>query len=187
MNLGWTVLVGSIVPLALASAGCRLPYIPYVSLGPPAAVARLVGDKGQVIGNAVLSQEGGGVRILLDVAGLEPGNKAVHIHEAGRCDPPSFESAGAHFNPTKAEHGTSNPRGPHAGDLPDIVVDADGKGHLEATAKLVTLDKKVAASLLDADGSALVVHERGDDKRTGPDGNAGARLACGVIVSEGKR
>ena len=179
--------MGWIGALALASAGCRLPYIPYVAFGPPAAVARLVGDKGQVVGNAVLTQESGGVRILLDVAGLEPGDKAVHIHEVGRCDPPSFDSAGAHFNPTKAEHGTSNPRGPHAGDLPDIAVNTDGKGHLEATAKLATLDKKVAASLFDADGSALVVHERADDKRTDPAGNAGARLACGVIVSEGKR
>ena len=178
---------GWIVALALVSTACRLPYIPYVTSGPPAAVARLMDGKGRVIGNAVLSQEGGGVRILLDVTGLVPGDKAVHIHEVGRCDPPAFESAGAHFNPTKAEHGTSNPRGPHAGDLPDVAVDAEGKGHLEVTAKRVTLDKKVTASLLDADGSAIVIHERADDKRTDPAGDSGPRIACGVIAGEGRR
>ena len=182
------VRVGSIVALTVIATGClRLPYIPYVTSPPPAAVAHLVDGKGQVVGTAVLSLESGGVRILLDVTGLEPGDKAVHIHEVGRCETPSFESAGAHFNPTKAEHGTSNPRGPHAGDLPDITVNADGKGHLETTAKLVTLDKKAPASLLDSDGSALVIHEGADDKRTDPAGNSGARIACGIIAGEGRR
>jgi Cu-Zn family superoxide dismutase len=164
---------------------CRLPYVPYVTPPPPAAVARLADGSGRVVGNAVLSQDGGGVRILLDVNGLPPGDKAVHIHEVGRCDAPSFESAGAHFNPTKAEHGTANPRGPHAGDLPDITVNAEGRGHLEVTAKRVSLEKG-AASLLDLDGSAIVVHERADDKRTDPAGDSGARIACGVIVPQGR-
>ena len=179
---------GWIVALALVATGCRfVPVIPYVNPAPPAALARLVDDKGQTVGSVVLSQERGGVRVILDVTGLAPGDKAVHIHEVGRCDPPAFESAGAHVNPTKAEHGTSNPRGPHAGDLPDVTVSTDGKGHLEVTAKLVTLDKKTPASLLDADGSAIVIHERADDKRTDPTGESGARIACGVIAGEGKR
>ena len=180
-RLGWVVV------LALAASGCRfLPYIPYVIPAPPAAVARLVDASGNIVGNVLLSQDIGSVRILLDVNGLPPGDKAVHIHEVGRCDPPSFESAGDHFNPTKAQHGTSNPRGPHAGDLPDVTVNSAGKGHLEVSAKLVTLDKKVPASLLDADGSAIVIHERADDKRTEPAGESGARIACGVIAGEGK-
>jgi Cu-Zn family superoxide dismutase len=180
---------GWIVALALVSTGCRLlPEIPYVYPAPPAALARLVDDKGQAVGSAVFSQErGGGVRILVEVVGLAPGDHAVHIHEAGRCEPPAFESAGPHFNPTKAEHGTANPRGPHAGDLPDVTVNTEGKGHMEVTTKLVKLDKKVPASLLDADGSAIVIHERADDKRTNPAGNSGARIACGVIAGEGKR
>jgi len=180
---------GWIVALALVSTGCRLlPEIPYVYPAPPAALARWVDDKGQAVGSAVFSQErGGGVRILVEVVGLAPGDHAVHIHEVGRCEPPAFESAGAHFNPTKAEHGTANPRGPHAGDLPDVTVNTEGKGHMEVTAKLVTLDKKSAATLLDADGSAIVIHERADDKRTDPAGNSGARIACGLITSEGKR
>ncbi|HMH54268.1 MAG TPA: superoxide dismutase family protein [Candidatus Acidoferrum sp.] len=178
---------GWILVLALGATGCRLPYIPYVTLPPPAALAHLVDEKGQAVGNAVITRDNGGVRLLLDVIGLPAGEKAVHIHEVGRCDPPSFESAGAHFNPTKAEHGTANPRGPHVGDLPDITVGTDGKGHLEFTIKRVALDKKAAGSLLDADGSAIVIHESADDKRTDPAGNSGARIACGVIVSEGKR
>ena len=178
---------GWIVALALGATGCQfVPYVPYVRPMPPAALARLVDDKGQTVGSAVLSQEGGGLRIILDVAGLAAGDHAVHIHEVGRCDPPAFESAGAHFNPTKAEHGTSNPRGPHAGDLPDVTVNTDGKGHMEVTAKLVTLNKKAPASLLDVDGSAIVIHERADDKRTEPAGESGARIACGVIAGEGK-
>jgi Cu-Zn family superoxide dismutase len=179
---------GWLVALALIATGCRfVPYMPYVRPAPPAALARLVDDKGQTVGSAVLSQAGGGIRILLDVTGLAAGDHAVHIHEVGRCDPPAFESAGTHFNPTRAEHGTSNPRGPHVGDLPDVSVNSEGKGHLEATVKRATLDKKVPTSLLDADGSAIVVHERADDKRTDPAGDSGARIACGVIAGEGKR
>jgi Cu-Zn family superoxide dismutase len=174
-----------IIPLMLVSTACRLPYIPYVTLPAPAAVARLVDVSGRGVGEAVFVQQRKGVRLVLDVTGLAPGTKAVHIHEVGRCDPPSFESAGAHFNPAKAEHGTANPRGPHAGDLPNVTVETGGRGHLEATATRVSLEKG-PTSLLDADGSAIVVHERPDDMRTDPAGDSGARIACGVIVPSGR-
>jgi superoxide dismutase, Cu-Zn family len=167
--------------LTLSLSGCRLPYIPQVTPAPPAAAAQLTEAGGRVVGRAVFLQEGGGVRILIDVAGLPPGTKAVHIHEKGRCDPPSFESAGGHFNPDKREHGTSNPRGSHAGDLTNITVDDAGRGHLEVTATRVSLDKG-PTFLFDADGSALIVHEGPDDLRTDPDGKSGARVACGIIV-----
>jgi Cu-Zn family superoxide dismutase len=171
-----------ITALALSVGGCSLPYIPGITTPPPAAVARLVDTGGRVVGQAVLLQQGGSVRILLDVSGVAPGTKGVHLHEVARCEPPSFESAGGHFNPSKAEHGTANPRGPHAGDLPTIVVDATGKGHLEFTNSRVSVRKKGANSLLDGNGSALVVHANADDMRTDPDGASGARMACGVIV-----
>jgi Cu-Zn family superoxide dismutase len=169
------------ISLAAAVAGCRLPYVPGFTLPPPAAVAHLTDANGRVVGHAVLLQDGGSVRIVIDINGLKPGLKAVHIHGVGRCEPPSFESAGAHFNPGGAEHGSANPRGPHAGDLPSVVIDSVGRGHLEVTATRVTLEKG-KASLFDSDGSAIVVHEGPDDMRTDPEGNSGARVACGVIL-----
>ena len=172
--------------LSFALSACSfIPDIPYVNPPPPAAAAGLVDGSGRPAGQAVLVEQGGGVRLLLDVTGLTPGNKAVHFHEVGQCVGPSFNSAGRHFNPKQAEHGTANPRGPHAGDLPDITVDASGRGHLEVTVTRATL-KKGPTSLLDEDGSAIVVHERPDDARTDPDGGSGARVACGVLIPAGK-
>ena len=169
--------------LALIASACRLPYVPPFTDPPPSALAHLVDSSGRVVGQAVLLQKGKNVRILLDVTGIGAGIKGVHIHDVGQCDPPSFESAGGHFNPTKAEHGSLNPRGPHAGDLPSIVVDGTGRGHLEVTAH-VTLEKG-KNSLFDKNGSALVIHADPDDQRTDPDGKSGGRLACGVIVHGG--
>jgi Cu-Zn family superoxide dismutase len=163
--------------LAMALAGCRLPIISV----DPAAVAQLKDASGRVVGKAVLVQDNGTVRIVLDVTGLPRGDKGAHIHAVGTCDPPGFESAGEHFNPTKAQHGSANPRGPHAGDLPNITIDASGRGHLEATLRRVSIEKG-SASLFDADGSAIVIHADRDDLRTDPSGNSGARIACGVIV-----
>jgi superoxide dismutase, Cu-Zn family len=171
-----------VLTLMLVTA-CRLPYIPPVTPAPPAASTTLWDSNGRVVGSAVFLQKGRSVRILIDVKGFAPGTKAVHIHEVGQCDPP-FESAGAHFNPTKAEHGTANPRGPHAGDLPNITVEANGQGHLEVTTPRITIEKG-PTSLFDADGSSLVVHEAADDLRTDPDGKSGARVACGVIARAG--
>lgn len=175
------------VAVALVLAACRMPYIPipYITTPPPAGAAHLRDASGRVVGTAVLLQEGSEVRLVLDVAGLPPGDKGVHLHEVGRCEAPGFESAGAHFNPTKAAHGTQNPRGPHAGDLPNLTVDAKGIGHLEVSLKGVSLAKKGPTSLVDGDGTALVVHAERDDLRTDPAGNSGARIACGVILPGG--
>ena len=175
----WLIALSSVV------AACSLPEVPYINPPKPAALARLTDSGGRVVGQAVFAQSGGRIRILVDVTGLPPGPKAVHVHELGQCDPPAFTGAGGHVNPTNAEHGSKNPRGPHAGDLPDIVVEADGRGHLETTTSRITL-RKGPTSLLDADGSAIVLHERADDLRTDPDGASGARIACGVLVAAGR-
>lgn len=159
-----------VVALALVAPACRMPYVPGVTSPPPAAIARLLDSGGRTVGSATLLQDRAGVRVLLDVSGLPPGVKTLRIHAVGRCDPPSFTSAGARLDPTKG-----------AGGLSSITVEASGRGHLETTTSQVTLDKG-AASLLDADGSALVVYARPDDSSADPDGASGARIACGVIV-----
>ena len=176
---------GLAVALACAASACSLPYVPPFTSPPPAAVARLVDTNGKLVGQAVFLQEGRSVRVLLDVTGLPPGMHAVHLHEVGRCDVPSFESAGGHFNPEKAQHGTLNRRGPHAGDLPNIVVETTGKGHLEASTRRINVRSRGKDSLLAGNGTALIVHAAADDLTTDPDGDSGARLACGVVVFGG--
>ena len=177
----WT---GRLIVTTLVLTGCSLPYIPRVTSPPPSAGVTLKDATGRVVGSAVLLEQDGGVRVLLDVKGFKPGTKAVHIHEVGRCEPPSFESAGAHFNPTKAAHGLENQRGPHAGDLPNITVEANGQGHLEFTLTRLNL-RQGPASVFEGLGTALVVHEGGDDMRTDPSGNSGSRVACGVVTRAG--
>lgn len=147
------------------------------------AVAEVKNANGQTVGLATFTEVPGGVRIVMDVKGLPPGTKGVHIHEVGKCEGPQFTSAGGHFNPDKKPHGVMNPQGPHAGDLPNLTVAADGSGRLETTTNRVTLGAG-ATSVLDADGSALVIHAAADDFVTDPTGNAGGRSACGVIVQK---
>ena len=134
---------------------------------------------GKKVGEAILEQVDGGLKISATFSGLPPGQHAFHIHEIGKCDPP-FESAGGHFNPTGKKHGKDNPAGPHAGDLPNLDVPQSGGLKVEITVKDVSLDGG-RGGLLDADGAALVVHEGADDYKSDPAGNAGKRLACGVI------
>ena len=142
------------------------------------AVAELVDGKTNPVGTAQLNQLGQGVQIVVAVSGLPAGKHALHIHETGECEPP-FESAGGHFNPTGAEHGWDNPQGPHAGDLPNIYV-GEGAVEIEYITDRVTLEDG-DTSLFDDDGSAIVIHEGQDDYVSEPAGDAGNRLACGVI------
>jgi Cu-Zn family superoxide dismutase len=163
--------------VALLLAGCAATR----SVADNHARAELHDASGKTVGTASFNQVGSAVRVVLEVQGLPPGPKGVHVHAVGACDPREFTTAGPHFNPGNRQHGALNPQGPHAGDLPNIVVGADGKGRLESTTELVTLQSG-PSSVFDADGSALVVHAAPDDFRTDPTGNSGARIACGVIT-----
>lgn len=158
-------------------AGCAsLPGSPTGTI----ATSELRNVSGQPVATATLTQVGDVVRIVLEAQGLPPGVKAVHIHEVGACEGPTFTSAGGHFNPLGKQHGLLNPQGAHAGDLSNITIGPDGKGSMETSTQQVTLGAG-ATSLFDANGSALVIHAAPDDFRTDPTGNSGARIACGAI------
>lgn len=144
------------------------------------AHADILNAKGEKVGTATIQPAKLGVRINLNVSQLPPGTHALHIHAAGKCDPPDFKSAGSHFNPDNKKHGSKNPEGPHAGDLPNFDVRADGTAKVSVVAKNVTLGGG-PNSLFHPDGTALVIHEKADDYMTDPAGNAGARIACGVV------
>jgi superoxide dismutase, Cu-Zn family len=144
------------------------------------ASAVLKDAQGAEVGKATLTTTPSGVLISLDLTALPAGEHAFHIHAVGKCEPPKFESAGPHFNPDSTKHGLMNPEGPHAGDMPNLHVPEGGKLKIEVLNPTVTLGAE--AALLDADGSAIVVHAGADDYKTDPAGNAGDRIACGVIT-----
>ena len=145
------------------------------------ASAVLKDASGKEVGRAVFTATPSGALLDLKLDGVQPGVHALHIHAVGKCDPPDFKSAGPHFNPDRTKHGIMSPEGPHAGDLPNVHVPADGKLEVEFLDPVVTLSQE--AALLDADGSSIVIHAGPDDYKTDPAGNSGDRIACGVITA----
>jgi Cu-Zn family superoxide dismutase len=143
----------------------------------------LVNALGAPIGTVRAWQTPGGVTFRVDASGLPPGIHGLHVHAVGRCDPPDFASAGPHWNPLGKKHGMNNPAGPHAGDLPNVAVNASGV--LAATVTLpgssLVAPPGTSGALIDADGAALVLHAKADDYVTDPSGNSGPRIACAVI------
>jgi len=137
--------------------------------------------QGKEVGMVMLSPAtGGGVTVAYDFKGLPPGEHALHIHAVAKCEPP-FASAGPHFNPQNKKHGLENAEGPHAGDMPNFKVAADGTAKGSLTNKNVTMGAE-PNSVLNATGTAIVIHAAADDLKTDPSGNAGDRIACGVVA-----
>jgi Cu-Zn family superoxide dismutase len=170
------------VPLALLS-GCVASdgtSRSQADLAGPTARAELRNSAGQVQAQATATQSGDAIRVRLEATGMQRGTYAAHVHTTGACTAPDFTSAGPHWNPTGAQHGKNNPAGMHKGDLPNLSVGTDGRGSLEFLIAEASI-RGGAGPLLDADGAAVVVHAQADDYRTDPSGNAGARIACGVL------
>lgn len=145
------------------------------------AKATLKDAAGKDVGTVNLTQTPSGVLIKLSVKGLPPGEKAFHVHAVGKCQPP-FTTAGGHFNPGSKKHGLAAPDGHHAGDMPNLSIPANGELTVEVLNSAISLIKGKPNSVFDADGSALVIHAGADDYKTDATGNAGARIACGVIA-----
>lgn len=165
---------------------CSLSLIAAVCVGAASARAEvakaaLKDANGKEVGQAELVQTPHGVLVKLSLKGAVPGDHAFHVHAVGKCEPP-FASAGGHFNPGGKKHGIEAAEGAHAGDMPNLHVPASGELVIEIENPMISLVKGLPNSVFDADGSALVIHAAADDYKTDPTGNAGDRIACGVIV-----
>ena len=180
----WFLATFSILALVAATGA------PAVAGGDGArhASATFIDPTGATVGWASLVEDATGVvHVNVHVAGLAPGRHGIHIHGIGACTP-TFAAAGGHYNPLGDQHGLDNPEGPHAGDLPNLTVNQQGVGHLDATTDRVTISDG-PATLFDtttgAQGSAFIIHANEDDQATdATNGGSGARIACAVIRAE---
>ena len=138
-------------------------------------------SKGEDVGTASFKEAKNGKELTITVKlkNMPSGEHAVHIHQNPVCDAPDFKGAGGHFNPDGKQHGMDNPMGHHAGDLPkNLSVGEYGVGEITYKVDYLTLAPGAANSVL---GHSIMVHEKADDMVTDPTGNAGTRIACGVI------
>jgi Cu-Zn family superoxide dismutase len=170
-SLATTLLLASIGALG----GCSMYATHDASAAKPGAQAKLYDASGREAGFVMLTLEKDMFTGIVNVNGISPGKHGIHIHSVGKCEAPTFASAGPHLNPDGKQHGLENPLGAHQGDLPDLIVGPDGTGHANFMAH-TTL-----GTLFDADGSAFVVHAAPDDNKTDPSGNSGSRILCGVL------
>ncbi len=152
----------------------------------PEASVDFVDNSGETVGEATLRQGPNGTLVTVEIDGLPPGKKAIHIHGVGTCDDheEGFQDSGGHLNPDESKHGLMNPEGPDAGDFTNFYVHDDGYAWVELFNERASLDGSVGAKILDDDGAALVIHENPDDHETQPIGGAGDRIACGVIKGD---
>jgi superoxide dismutase, Cu-Zn family len=168
--------------ISVAAAVCL--FVLMTALQLPAAAqnahAALKDAHGRDVGTVELIEAPTGVLLKLMVKGLTPGGHAVHIHAIGKCEPP-FESAGGHFNPATKKHGLLVPQGHHAGDMPNLHVLESGEASIEILNPTITLQNDKPNSVFSPTGTSIVIHAGVDDYKSDPAGNAGGRVACGVI------
>lgn len=144
------------------------------------SLAKLALADGTSKGVATISQRTDGLWLEVSASKMAAGTYGIHLHAFGKCEGPDFTSAGPHWNPAQKQHGFDNPMGAHAGDLRNLVVGANGVGAI--IAKLPTVLFSGEGGALDADGLAIVIHEKPDDYSTDPSGNSGKRVVCGVFT-----
>jgi superoxide dismutase, Cu-Zn family len=168
---------------SLTAAACLFVLMTVVQAPAVAQTARaaLKNAQGQDVGTVDLTETPAGVLLKLVVKGLTPGEHAFHVHAVGKCEPP-FDSAGGHFNPGTRKHGLLVPEGPHAGDMPNLHVLGSGEVTIEILNPAITLAKNNPNSVFGPNGTAIVIHAGVDDYKSDPAGNAGGRIACGVIL-----
>ena len=155
---------------------------------PVGATARavLADGEGASAGTATFRRGPTGVVIRIEATGLTPGWHGLHLHGVGRCEGPKFESAGSHVKHGEggAVHGLLNAEGPESGDLPNLYAGADGRAFAEVfTTGAALVEGAGGEYLLDADGSALLIHAMADDHAAQPIGGSGDRVACGVVAA----
>lgn len=148
--------------------------------GSKMAAADLSNNEGKTVGYATFVEGPDGVEIAVQVHNMPEGLHGFHIHAVGKCEAPDFKSAGGHFNPFERKHGLKNPEGAHVGDMPNLLVGPGGTASEVVVVPLVSLGPG-KNSLFHPEGTALVIHAGRDDQMTDPAGDAGARIACGVI------
>ncbi|QDE70741.1 superoxide dismutase family protein [Myxococcus xanthus] len=170
-------LTAALPALAQENAGTPPPADKKTQPKGQTAKAQVKDSEGKDVGEITLEQTQQGVLIKGKLSNLPPGQHAFHIHEVGKCEGPAFTTAGGHFNPSKKAHGLLAPKGKHQGDLPNLYVASDGTVQFD----IFSQNGLTLKSLFDKDGSAVVVHAKEDDYHTDPTGDAGGRIACGVV------
>ena len=166
----------------LALAACAPVQTPDTVAVKNVASAELKRSDGSSAGVATLSDRSDGLWLSVAATGVAPGTYGIHLHAVGKCDAPDFTTAGPHWNPSQKQHGFDNPMGTHAGDIRNLVVNAGGAGAMDVN--LMEAQFEGSTGLLDADGVALVIHEKADDYETDPSGNSGKRVICGVFTKQ---
>ena len=169
--------------IALIAVAALNPAAHAKSKGPAPVRVHLTTSTGDDAGYVLFTQQKKGLHINVELKNLPVGDHAVHVHQVPKCDAPDFKTAGGHFNPDGKKHGMNNPAGHHNGDLPqNITVGPDHTGHASFTVNYLSLDPMAANSIVANGGTSVIVHEKPDDMMTDPTGNAGNRIACGVVI-----